>query len=363
MNDVIINLSIVFEKPTGISNYITNLLPYLKSLQPTLLTSQTYQDFNCYSIPGDMTPLQGTKGHFRRLLWTQLKLPKIASQLQAKLLFSPQPEAPIFTKTRYIIQVHDLIPLRFPQPNSPLTQYFSYYLPFVLKQAEHIICNSQATAKDIQEYYGIQSSKITPILLAHNSAHFHPNLYRVKSEVNYFLYLGRQDPYKNLNRLIQSFAKLIKQKSHLKEYQLWLAGPCDRRFTPTLQTHIQELEITPQVKFLDYVPFADLPNLISGATALVFPSLWEGFGFPVLEAMACGTPVITSNISSLPEVAGDAAILVNPYSIEEITAAMQTIASDSQLRSHLSHLGLQRAKQFSWEKTAKQTIEVLSAYL
>ncbi|MEO1765316.1 MAG: glycosyltransferase, partial [Cyanobacteria bacterium J06629_18] len=109
--------------------------------------------------------------------------------------------------------------------------------------------------------------------------------------------------------------------------------------------------------------YQELPKIINQAIALVFPSLWEGFGFPVLEAMACGTPVITSNISSLPEVAGDAALLVNPYHVHEITDAMKLITTDKQLRSQLSLEGCKRASSFSWEKTGQATAEVLKKYL
>lgn len=368
MNNLLINLSVVFDQPTGISNYITNLFPYLQKLQPTLLTSQNYDGFECYSIPGNMTPKQGSKGHLRRLLWTQFKLPKIYRQLNSQLLFSPQPEAPIFSKNRYIIHVHDIIPLRFPNPRSPLTNYFRYYLPQVLNQAEHIICNSQATAADVQKYYNIPAHKITSILLAHNPQHFFPCPDKTSCTPNYFLYLGRQDPYKNLSNLINAFAELINNSSivtnsELKQYQLWFAGPYDKRFTPTLQAQIQELGITNQVKFLNYVQYDELPKIISNAIALVFPSLWEGFGFPVLEAMACATPVITSNLSSLPEVTGEAAILIDPYNQSEISNAMGQIATDTNLRQKLCQQSLQRSQQFSWEKTAQQTIEVLSRYL
>ena len=118
-----------------------------------------------------------------------------------------------------------------------------------------------------------------------------------------------------------------------------------------------------RVRFLGYVPYDDLPKLFREAIALVFPSLWEGFGFPVLEAMGCGTPVITSNLSSLPEVAKDAAILIDPYKVEEITDAMMTIANDAGLRSHLSELCLVRASQFSWKKTGQATVEVLKEFM
>ena len=175
----------------------------------------------------------------------------------------------------------------------------------------------------------------------------------------YYLYIGRHDPYKNLHRLIAAFAAL----PNCKDYQLWLAGSTDVRYTPALRSQAEELGITDRVKFLNYVSYSELPKIINNAIALVFPSLWEGFGFPVLEAMACGTPVITSNLSSLPEVAGDAAILINPYNTSEITDAMQIIATDTELRARLSTQSITRAKQFSWEKTGLATVEVLKKYL
>ncbi|NMG11221.1 glycosyltransferase family 1 protein [Brasilonema sp. UFV-L1] len=365
MSKILFNLSIVLSQPTGISNYAKNLFPFLKTLNPTLLTAQNYPEFNCYSIPDNLTPAQGSKGHFDRLVWTQFQLPKIYEKLKSQLIFSPLPEAPLYTDCRFIVMVHDLIPLRFPKLLSPLTHYSRFYVPQVLAQAQHIICNSHATANDIIDFYHISANKITPIPLAHDANHFRPlHLENSRQDAQptrcpYFLYIGRHDPYKNLHRLITAFAAL----SHNGEYELWFAGPQDKRFTRLLQTQIQELGITDKVKFLNYVPYSELPKIIHGAIALVFPSLWEGFGFPVLEAMACGTPVITSNLSSLPEVAGDAAIVINPYNVEEMTQAMQTIATDTALRQHLSTQSINRASQFSWEKTGLATVKVLSRYV
>ena len=353
---LIINLSILLSQPTGIGNYAQNLFPYLKSFQPTLLVARKYPDFDCYPIPSNLTPDHGTKGHFNRLLWTQFQLPQIYKNLKSSLLFSPLPEAPLYSNCRFVVTSFDMIPLRFPKRFSPLTPYHRYYTPEVLKQAQHIICISQTTAQDITNFYGIPANKITSIPLAYDRTHFYPlNL----PKRNYFLYIGRQDPYKNIQRLITAFAAL----PNSKDYELWLVGPSDRRYTPTLTAQVAELGITNQVKFLDYVPYSELPKIINEAIALVFPSLWEGFGLPVLEAMACGTPVITSNLSSLPEVAGDAAILINPYSTGEIIEAMQAIATDLELRSRLSSQGITHSQQFSWEKTGKATVEVLSRYL
>lgn len=355
-HQLIINLSIIFSQPTGISNYAKNIFPYLTSLNPTLLTSEKYPNYNCYSVPNNLTPADGTKGHLNRLTWTQFQLPKIYQKLKSQLLFSPLPEAPLYTNCRFIVMSHDMIPLRFPKRFSPLTPYHLYYVPQVLNQAQHIICNSHATAKDLVDFFHISSNKITPIPLAYDSSHFQ---FLNLPTRNYFLYIGRQDPYKNLQRLITAFSALPKRN----DYELWLAGPYDKRYSPLLEIQTQELGINHLVKFLNYVPYDELPIIINQAIALVFPTLWEGFGLPVLEAMACGTPVITSNISSLPEVAGDAAILINPYHIEEITAAMKMIINDSETRKQLSEKGLKRVNQFSWEKTGLATVEVLKQYL
>lgn len=355
-HQLIINLSIIFSQATGISNYAKNIFPYLTSLNPTLLTSEKYPNYNCYSVPNNLTPADGTKGHLNRLIWTQFQLPKIYQKLKSQLLFSPLPEAPLYTNCRFIVMSHDMIPLRFPKRFSPLTPYHLYYVPQVLNQAQHIICNSHATAKDLVDFFHIPSNKITPIPLAYDSSHFQ---FLNLPTRNYFLYIGRQDPYKNLQRLITAFSALPNRN----DYELWLAGPDDQRYSPLLEIQTQELGINHLVKFLNYVPYDELPIIINQAIALVFPTLWEGFGLPVLEAMACGTPVITSNISSLPEVAGDGAILINPYHIEEITAAMKMIINDSEIRKQLSEKGLKRVNQFSWEKTGLATVEVLKQYL
>lgn len=392
MSNILVNLSIVFSKPTGISNYATNLFPYLKALNPTLLTAENYSEFNCYPVPDNLTPAQGTKGHLNRLIWTEFELPQIYKKLKSQLLFSPLPEAPLFSNCRFVVMVHDFIPLRFPKRFSPLLPYHRYYIPQVVAQAQHVICNSQATANDIIKFCQISASKITPIPLAHDGNHYYPLKdltpltplpYEGRGEFSpllagegtgersagegmgersncpYYLYIGRHDPHKNLHRLIAAFAAL----PNCKDYELWLAGSTDARYTPALLTQAEELGISDRVKFLDYVSYNQLPKIINNAIALVFPSLWEGFGFPVLEAMACGTPVITSNLSSLPEVAGDAAILINPYNKCEITEAMQTIATDRKLRDRLSAQSITRANQFSWEKTGFATVEVLKRYL
>lgn len=354
-NSIAINLAFLPAKPTGLATYALNLLPYLKPLAPTLLTASPQQDFVCHSIPPGMTHEQGHQGHFSRLKWTQFQLPKLYHQLRSRLLFSPIPEAPLFSRCRFIVTVHDLIPLRFPRKSSPLWYYQRYYMPHILHQAEHIICNSQATAQDVMDFFHIPAHKITPILLAHDEQNFR---FLNLPTSNYFLYLGRIDPYKNIQRLISGFAALPNRS----EYELWLAGPPDDRYRPVLVEQIETLGLTTQVKFLNYVSYADLPSVIGQAIALVMPSLWEGFGLPVLEAMACGTPVITSNLSSLPEVTGDAALLVDPHNVQAISDAMHTLTRDTSTRTQLSAASLARANQFSWKKTGTATIQILQSY-
>ncbi len=351
-HELLINLSVLMKRPTGVSTYAMNLLPRLKPLSPTLLVSEPIQTYNSYQIPAGLTPEQGAIGHLKRLTWTQLQMGIIYHKLKGKLLFSPIPEAPLFASCRFAVMIHDLIPLRFPEKKSLLWYYFRYYVPQVLARSTQIICNSQATAKDLTDFYQISIDKITPIPLAYDRNNFK---FLDLPTGNYFLYVGRSTPYKNLQRLIAAFAAIEE-----KDCELWLAGTPDLRYTPGLRVLVEELGLTDKVKFLDYVPYSKLPVLMNRAIGLVFPSLWEGFGIPVLEAMACGTPVITSNISSLPEITGDAAILVDPYNVGEITAAMETVVRDARVRSDLSRASLARASQFSWTKTGLATRELLS---
>lgn len=356
MSEVLVNLSFLMPKPTGIVTYAQNVLHHLKGLELTLLVGQKLSGYTCYRVPTHLTSDYGRKGHLSRIVWTQLELPRIYRRLRASLLFSPIPEAPLFSGCRFVVTVHDFIPLRFPNWRSPLTYYHRHYMPLVLRQAEHLVCNSEATARDITQFCHISAENITPIPLGYDTNHFR---FLNLPERRYFLYVGRFDPHKNLHRLIDAFAGLGKQT----ETELWLAGSPDSRYTPALKEQVEQLGVTEKVKFLDYVDYEQLPILMNRAIALVYPSLWEGFGLPVLEAMACGTPVITSNLSSLPEVTGDAAWLINPYDVEELAAAMKAVAVHADIRSRLREQGLARARHFHWAKTGRATSEVLQQYL
>ncbi len=358
-NELLVNLSFLLKKPTGTTNYALNLLPNLQKIEPTLLTSKFLPDYNCYQTRSDQTSEQGSRGHLRRLMWTQFQLVKIYDRLRSQLLFSPIPEAPIFTNCRYIVTVHDFIPLRFPQLSSPLYHYYKSYLPQILSQATHIICNSTTTATETIERFQIPAAKVTPIPLACDSNHFYAHDEAKIADPPYFLYLGRHAPYKNVGRIIAAFAQLLSKD----RYELWLGGSEDSRYTPQLRAQVIELGLESSVKFLGYIPQTNLPQVIRQATALVFPSLWEGFGLPVLEAMACGTPVITSNLPALVEVAEDAAILVDPYQVKQIASAMHDLSEDRDLCRQLRQAGIQRVSQFNWAQTARSTIGIIERYL
>ncbi|AGY56538.1 glycosyltransferase family 4 protein [Gloeobacter kilaueensis] len=352
-----INLAFLPEKPTGLGTYALNLLAHLDwGDLVTLFSPRAVEPYPCCAVPAFLASDGGRWGHLARLGWQQTRLPALYRALKADLLFSPLPESPLSAQCRSVVTVHDLIPLRFPGPfPSLLTRYFQYYVPRVLERAEHILCDSKATASDIIRFYGISAHKITPIALAHDAAHFYP---RGLDQGNYFLYVGRQDRHKNLARMIEAFARL-----RADDYEFWIAGPQDLRQRPPLVAQIDRLGLQRRVRFLDYVPYAQLPALVESAQALLFPTLWEGFGLPVLEAMACGTPVITSNLASLTEIATGAALLVDPYRVEAIADAMQRILTEPGLRTELRERGLVRATQFSWEHTAWQTGELLARFV
>jgi glycosyltransferase involved in cell wall biosynthesis len=355
MPKLCVNLAFLPDRPTGLGNYALNLLPHIPTEGITLLSAHQIPGYTCHLVPEHLSSEHGRWGNLKRLLWSQTQLPGIYRHLKSDLLFSPIPEAPLASHCRFVVTVHDLIPLRFPGPfPSLLTTYFRFFVPEVLRRAEHILCDSQSTAQDIIQFYQISEKKITAIPLAYDAKHFYPRNIKTSS---YFLYLGRQDSYKNLERMIDAFGLLA------NEYEFWIAGPEDSKQTPILKAQVARLKLGKRIRFLDYVPFSELPSLIEGAIALMFPTLWEGFGLPVLEGMACGTPVITSALSSIPEVAGDAALFVDPYCTPAIAEAMTAIAETPSLRLQLRERGLAQVKKFSWEKTGQETARVLVRYL
>ena len=363
MNDrLIINLSVLMKRPTGHSVYINQLIPKLQNLNPALLINEAmqadwhdrYPELDLHPVPDNLNPNHGSLGYLRRLVWTQFRLPTRVKKLKGSLLFSPIPELPLGSKIPAVVTLYDFIPLRFLGSRSPLYQYYRHYVPRVLKQAKQIICISESTANDAMKFCAIPATKLTVIPLGYDDRTFR---FLDLPTQSYVLYIGRINPYKNLRRAIQAFAK----SPHHDEFEFWIAGPSDPHYTPQLEGLAWDLGV--RLRVLNYVPYRELPVIINHAIALIFPSQWEGFGLPILEAMACGTPVITSNVSSMPEVAGDAAILVDPMNIDEMASAIESVMTDALLRQQLRDRGLKRANDFSWNKTALMTKALLSTCL
>src|SRR5260221_5714354 len=276
---------------------------------------------------------------------------------------------PTRAATRTVLTVHDLSFARTPEAASPsLKRYLDRVVPRSVHRADHVLADSQAAKDDLITLYGVQSDKIT-VLLSGVNPRFQPvrdpeilsavrDRYRI-GDALYILAIGTIQPRKNFERLIEAFAVLPQD---LHAVHLVIAGGSGWLQAP-IYAVVQALGLQERVHFIGFAEDADLPALYSGARCLAFPSLYEGFGLPVLEAMACGVPVLTSNVSSLGEVAGDAALLVDPLSTEQITAALSRLLTDEGLRADLVTRGHTQAKRFSWDKAAQQLQQVYADVL
>jgi glycosyltransferase involved in cell wall biosynthesis len=226
------------------------------------------------------------------------------------------------------------------------------------RRADAILTVSEFSKSEIIKYLDVNPEKITVMPLGIRKERFHSGYteaqikivkekYRLPSE--YLLYLGTLEPRKNIERLVEAYGLLKKENQQIPP--LILVGRKGWMYE-TIFSKIQELNLEDSVWSTGYAENDDVPILLSGAMAFLFPSIYEGFGMPPLEAMACGTPVLTSNVSSLPEVAGECAVLVDPFSVESIRDGMKRLVEDSALRKELSQKGLKRAEQFTWSRTA-----------
>ncbi len=265
-----------------------------------------------------------------------------------------------------VLTVYDLIALRLPHTVSLRARLFAWAATaLALRAASHVIAISQATRADLLAHFPRSPEQVTVVPLAPDPR-FRPQppqeIARVRARYGlpeaYFLYLGINKPHKNLVRLIRAYRALV--TAHPSGTgpplpPLVLAGPWDPRYPQPRQ---EAQDLGDAVRFLGPVAEEDLAGLYSGCTAFLFPSLYEGFGLPVLEAMACGAAVICGSRSSLPEVAGDAALSVDPTSVEAWTHALERVWREPDLAAHLRDRGLARAAQFTWERTARETLAV-----
>jgi len=278
---------------------------------------------------------QGTAlQRFRRLAWCQWRLPHLARRHRASLIFTPAPEGYLGPQTiPQVVMVHDLRPISHPE-RSLQSVYFQAWVPPLLRQCRRILTNSSFTAGEIQRCTGVPLERVAVIPLGVDLQRFQPAALTASPHQNspYLLHVGQAYPHKNLARLIKAFAAVA---SAQPELQLVLAGKPHPSESPRLQALVHERGLGQRVQFRSYVPSAELPELMAGALAFVYPSLWEGFGLPVLEAMASGTPVLTSLGSGTEEVAGDAALLVDPADQGALTTALRDLVSQPGLADQI----------------------------
>ncbi len=263
----------------------------------------------------------------------------------------------LFLRSPYIVTVHDLIRFCFDFEREPIIERILLKLDIRgIKRASHIIAISQNTRNDLIKYLKIPDSRISVIYNGVDHNIFKP--YNTKLlDKPYILYVGSERPRKNLGRLFEAFAGLKKEFSEIILVKVGTPGRSKKYRNDTLRK-LDSLRITQDVVFVDYVSELDLAYYYSSALLLVYPSLYEGFGLPPLEAMACGCPVVTSSTSSLPEVVGEAGIMVDPYDTDGLAQAIKQVLTDDKLRDDMVRKGLEQAKRFSWEEAARETLEV-----
>ena len=308
------------------------------------------------------------KASFRpaRVLWEQFILPFQAKKHKVELLHSPGYTAPLLAFCRSIVTIYDMNCFYYAEDFSRLTTFFLKLLvTLAARRSDKIITGSRNSKRDIVQILGISENKISvvygaasshlsvPIAIESNERERQKQRYGINKK--FILTVSVSHPHKNFYRLIQAYDILYRK--YRIDCQLVIVGVTGRA-QPALLSLVRELSLEKRAIFTGWIPNEDLSLFYSQADLFVLPSLFEGFGIPILEAMAHGTAVVSSNAASLSEVAGRAALLVDPCNVEEIAEAMHRILTDEILRAALIQKGLKRAKEFSWEKAARETLEV-----
>jgi len=281
------------------------------------------------------------------------------------IIHTLHPFSPIKIKSKYVATIHDLTPLISNDWFSELhSKKFKFIITKTIKRADKIIADSISTKNDIIKFFNYSEENIEVVYLAADDI-YRPiedkeEIEKIKKKYgiskNYILFVGTIEPRKNLVRLLSVFERF---KNKFNDYQLVIVGQTGwmtEKFFEKLKNLPENVK--KDIILTGYIPVEDMIFLYNGCALFIYPSLYEGFGLPVLEAMSCGVPVVTSNISSLPEVGSDACIYVDPYNEEEIIYTVEKVLTDESLRKKMKEKGLERAKLFRWEKTAKKTIDV-----
>ncbi len=351
----------------GVSVYTYELLAKFQSLKREDI------QFVIYLKEPPLPHMPAQTQHFRyrivkpKKFWTQIGLPidLFTHSPRPDVFFSPNHYAPRFSPVPSVIVIHDLAYLFFPDHflKKDLYQLINW-TKYSVNQATHVLAVSGKTRDDIIKLYKVKPEDVTVTHLGiKESEHMESTITLQQLEKKYaftspyLLYLGTIQPRKNLSRLIDAFAKVSKEHTDL---QLVIVGRKGWLYEPILAKP-EQLGISDKVHFLDFAPDEEAKVLYANAECFVLPSLYEGFGLPILEAMQAGCPVVTSNVSSLPEIGGDAAEYCNPEDTDDITRAIEKVLTDKKLRKDMVAKGYQQVKKFNWEKTAEETLAVLES--
>jgi glycosyltransferase involved in cell wall biosynthesis len=347
----------------GVGTYVEQLLGSLVQLHP-------HWEYLLYSnkplMPNDPAGTVPFAGYFphSRWIWEQLRLPRIINQSGVHLCHFMNNSAPWACAVPYVITIHDasLFLLSQYHPRSRLLALRTL-LPLVARRAQAVITVSHTSRQELIDTLHLPPEKVHAVYNGVGS-HFRPcedegqrdrlrKQYKLPS--HYVLYVGTIEPRKNIRRLIAAFAQV---QPHHAEYHLVLVGANGWLLNRALEEEAAAADLSGRLHYLGFVPSDDLPGIYSLATLLAFPSLHEGFGLPLLEAMACGTPVLTSDRSAMPEVSNGAAYLVDPESVEAIAAGLHELLDSAAQREWLIGLGYDRVQRFSWTRAAQETAAV-----
>jgi len=333
---------------------------YALALIRALLHANTDHDITLYfrdQPPADLFPNANCRVIPFARAWTHIRLAAELFKDRPDALWTPAHTLPLIFPGTGIVTVHDLGYKHFPEAHPPnQRRYLDLSTAWSARRARVIFADSQATAADLTRFYGTPSAKIR-VIYPGVSAPPVGDVAAVRAKYRlpeaYFLFVGTLQPRKNIKRIVQAFRRWRGSVPSDDLTGLVLAGKPGWLFDPSWVIG------TEHVYMPGYIDEADKGALYAGARALVFPTLYEGFGFPILEAMLCGTPVITSSTSSLPELAGDAALLVDPLDVEAISDALALVSGNDDLRRRLGAMGAAQAGQFTWERAAHQVLNAL----
>jgi glycosyltransferase involved in cell wall biosynthesis len=348
---------------TGLGVYATNLAHALRQSAISLEIVQC-------EIPAFMHKAPNLLIHklfaaYWQIMHARVVIPLKVKQSRCDLIhYTMTMPVPAAMPCPVVATIHDIIPLKHPEWVPPVRGYrLRQGLRLAAKRAQHIIADSEATRRDVIAYFGVPAPQVTAVPLGADLQL--PALSEVQAQQivrthyqlgpGYVLCVSSLEPRKNIERVVEAFGMLCRRKPAMPP--LVVVGGGDRRKN-RLQTFITANQLQSRVFFTDHVPAAHLAALFRCAGVFVYPSLYEGFGMPPLEAMILGCPVITSNTSSLPEVVGDAALLVDPYDSSALAAAIDQVLTDRLLASTLRRRGQDRAQEFTWRRCAQETVAV-----